>query len=75
MNEMMSSGLEIMWLGMTIVFLFLAMLIIAVNLMSMIIQRFYPQETKQQITVINNDPSVIAAISVAIHQYRNKYEL
>lgn len=76
MNEMMSSGVEIMMVGMGIVFLFLAMLIVAVNIMSALVQRFVPDITEELIpsTAVDTDPNVIAAISVAVHQYRNKHK-
>ena len=76
MNEIMSSGIEIMLVGMGIVFSFLAMLIVAVNIMSTLIQRFFPQIQEEITTTANTaDPSVIAAISVAVHQYRSKHKL
>lgn len=75
MNEMMSSGIEIMLVGMGIVFLFLAMLVVAVNMMSTVIQRFFPQIPEEITTTASvADPSVIAAISVAVHQYRSKHK-
>jgi len=75
MNEMMSAGVEIMLVGMGTVFLFLAMLIVVVNVMSKIVQRFLSQEINEQPTLVHNiDSSVIAAISTAVHHYRNKDE-
>ena len=73
MNEMMSTGVEIMLVGMGTVFLFLAMLIVIVNVMSKVVQHFLSQEINEQPTLVHNiDPSVIAAISTAVHHYRNK---
>ena len=72
MNEMMSTGLEIMLVGMGTVFLFLAMLIVAVNIMTGIVQRFSSQEMSESTLVHQVDPSIIAAISTAVHQFRNK---
>jgi oxaloacetate decarboxylase gamma subunit len=72
MNEMMSAGVEIMLVGMGTVFLFLAMLIVAVNLMSKTIQRFSSQEISNPVFEHQIDPSIIAAISTAVHHYRNK---
>lgn len=76
MNEMMSSGIEIMLVGMGIVFLFLAMLVVAVNIMSALIQRFFPHVPAEVATTAHSgtDPSVIAAISAAVHQYRSKHK-
>ena len=42
MAEMMSSGIELMFAGMGIVFLFLTMLVVAINMMSSLLQRFFP---------------------------------
>lgn len=73
MNEMMSTGIEIMLVGMGTVFLFLAMLIVTVNVMSKIVQHFLSQKINEQSTLVHTiDPSVIAAISTAVHHYRNK---
>ena len=72
MNEMMSTGLEIMLVGMGTVFLFLAMLVVTVNIMAGIVQRFLSQEMSEPAQVHNIDPNVIAAISTAVHHYRNK---
>ncbi len=70
---MMSTGIEIMLVGMGTVFLFLAMLIVTVNVMSKIVQHFLSQKINEQSTLVHTiDPSVIAAISTAVHHYRNK---
>lgn len=78
MNEMMSSGIDLMLIGMGIVFAFLAMLVIMVNIMTWVIKRFFP-EAPVTITLpasastSHTDAGIIAAISAAVHQYRNKY--
>ena len=75
MSEMMSAGIEIMLMGMGIVFLFLAMLIIAVNIMSSLVARFSPEIVDNIATGSNEvDSNVVAAISVAVHQYRNQHK-
>lgn len=74
MNEMMSSGIELMVTGMGIVFLFLTMLVIAIRIMTAVITRYFP-ETPIEFTAPvgkSNDPLVIAAITAAVHQYRRK---
>ncbi len=74
MSEMMSVGVEIMLVGMGTVFLFLALLIVIVDVMSKTVQRFLPQEINELPTVVTNvDSNVIAAISTAVHEYRKKY--
>jgi len=79
MSEMMSSGVELMLIGMTIVFAFLALLIVMVNIMTAVIQRFFPEQPINAITpasasTSHTDAGVIAAISAAVHQYRNKHK-
>ena len=75
MTELMSSGVELMFVGMGIVFLFLTMLVVAINVMSSLVLRFFP-EAPPLIPVITatggTDKSVIAAITAAVHQHRNK---
>lgn len=80
MHALLMSGVELMLVGMGIVFLFLAMLIAAVNIMSALVNRFLPaplQVASPVATVAKSgttDPSVIAAISSAVHQYRSKHK-
>ncbi len=78
MNEMMNSGIELMFIGMAIVFAFLALLIVMVNFMTAVIQRFFPETpiviTPSSASTSHTDANVIAAISAAVHQYRNKHK-
>jgi oxaloacetate decarboxylase (Na+ extruding) subunit gamma len=77
MTELMSSGVELMFAGMGIVFLFLTMLVVAINIMSSLVQRFFPEApTQAAITAkVSNgiDKSIIAAITAAVHQHRSKH--
>jgi len=80
MTEILIRGGELMAIGMGIVFLFLAMLIFAVNSMSALIARFIDgpammtDNTKPATASSQGDidPRLIAAITSAVHQYRNK---
>lgn len=78
MTELMSSGVELMFAGMGIVFLFLAMLVVAINIMSFLVQRFFPETPAPAVTVASVssgiDKSVIAAITAAVHQHRSKHK-
>jgi oxaloacetate decarboxylase gamma subunit len=76
MTELISSGLELMISGMTIVFLFLVMLVYAINLMSFLVQRYFPDVSATNIHVATGgvDKQVVAAITAAVHQYRNKHK-
>ncbi len=78
MTEMMSSGVELMFAGMGIVFLFLTMLVVAINMMSSLVQRFFPDAPIQvaAVTKVSSgiDKSIIAAITAAVHQHRSKHK-
>ena len=78
MSEMMNSGIELMLIGMGIVFAFLALLIVIVNIMTAVIQRFFPEApitaAPLSASTSHTDANVIAAISAAVHQYRNRYK-
>ncbi len=75
MNEMMSTGIELMVIGMGIVFLFLAMLVVVIDGMFALITRYLPQPTPELVkqTYQDNNPQLIAAISSAVHHYREKH--
>lgn len=73
MTELMSSGVELMLVGMGIVYLFLALLVLAITLMSSLVQRFFPEmpaSAKKSIETI--DKHTVAAIGAAVHRYRNR---
>lgn len=76
MTEQMTSGIELMFAGMGIVFLFLTMLVFAINIMSALVQRFFPEvPVSRSIPGITTDvdKSVVAAITAAVHMYRKKH--
>jgi len=70
-------GLKFMVLGMSIVFLFLVLLIFAMNVMSKIIHRYFPEpqpvpaEPKPAAAAGNDTLKKVAAIAAAIH-HQNK---
>jgi len=75
MNELVSSGIELMLIGMGMVFAFLAMLIVAIKTMSSLVLRFFPEMPGGHSgTHHGDDLGTIAAISAAVHQYRKKYQ-
>jgi len=77
MTELMSSGVELMFAGMGIVFLFLAMLVVAINIMSSFVQRLFPDAPALPVAASVSggiDKSIVAAITAAVHQYRSKYK-
>lgn len=65
-----------MFAGMGIVFLFLTMLVGAINLMSALVQRYFPEmPVSKSVPGITSDidKSVVAAITAAVHMYRKKH--
>lgn len=76
MNELVSSGIELMLIGMGIVFAFLAMLIVAIQVMSSMVMRFFPELPNGQRPGSHHgdDLGTIAAISAAVQQYRKKHQ-
>ncbi|MCL7420362.1 MAG: OadG family protein [Methylobacter sp.] len=78
MTELMTSGIELMMVGMGLVFLFLAMLVLAINLMSALVQRYFPDAPPATAAGrpagggAGVDAGVIAAIAAAVHQYRTR---
>ncbi len=79
MTELLASGVELMLVGMGIVYLFLAMLIGAIHVMASLVGRFFPEPLPLTDAAENAanplvDQKHIAAISAAIHQYRIKHK-
>jgi oxaloacetate decarboxylase gamma subunit len=75
MNEMMSSGIELMLTGMGIVYAFLAMLVVAIKVMTVIVTRYFPEIPADFVSSPSKttEPLMIAAIAAALHQYRSKH--
>lgn len=74
MNELLSSGIELMLIGMGMVYAFLAMLVIAIKIMSSGIKRFFPDLPSGPVVFQQGeDPGIIAAIAAAVQQYRTKH--
>jgi len=78
-SELLTSGLELMLLGMGIVFVFLTILIFSLRGMSALADRLgTPEESAEQpaITVTDaaaTDASLVAVISAAIARYRRSH--
>lgn len=73
MSEQVRSGIELMFAGMGIVFIFLAMLVFAINLMSALLQRYFPDASPKVGGMSGGvDKATIAAITAAVHRYRNR---
>jgi oxaloacetate decarboxylase gamma subunit len=75
-GELVLSGVKLMFIGMGIVFLFLALLVWVINVTSKLIQRFSP-EAPQPLShsaapAEENDAELVAAITAAIHLHQNQ---
>lgn len=74
MTELISRGVELMLAGMGIVYVFLIMLVFAINLMSAVVQRYFPEASAAlKVLPQNIDKSTVAAITAAVHEYRKKH--
>ena len=73
MENLVFEGFKFMALGMGTVFSFLIIMIVAMNLQSYIIHKFFPEPmpTIPGSTKKNNDKAKIAAISAAIQHHKN----
>ena len=72
-TNLVIEGFKFMGLGMGTVFSFLIIMIIAMNIMSIIVNRFFPEPRQSETTVVNtknNQKKVIAAITAAIKHHR-----
>ena len=75
-TNLITEGLKFMVLGMGTVFVFLTIMIIVVNIMSYVVNRFFPepQASSDTATGTNTDKNdkkkVVAAITAAIMHHR-----
>ncbi len=72
--NLVAEGLKFMVLGMVTVFLFLILMVIVLKIQSSLIVKFFPQTQKnsQNIDKSSEDGQLVAVISSAITQFRNK---
>jgi oxaloacetate decarboxylase gamma subunit len=76
MTEQMASGFELMFAGMGIVFLFLTMLVAFINIMSVLVQRYFPEIPVSKAVpgiTVDIDKNIVAAITAAVHMFRKKH--
>ncbi len=72
-TNLVIEGLKFMGLGMFTVFTFLVILIIAMNVMSIVIHKFFPEpkaSSESSTSDSGDNKKVIAAISAAIKHHR-----
>lgn len=75
--DLLLEAAGLMLIGMVTVFTFLFMLVLLLQLMSKVIQRYFPVKMPEKSNKIEHtadgvSPAIIAAISAAVHQYRQK---
>ncbi len=78
---MMAQAVELMVYGMGTVFVFLGLLVLAISLMSGLINRYFPEPEPAPVAARRRspgdtvgaelDPGVVAVITAAIHRHRN----
>lgn len=83
-TTLLSQAFDLLIFGMGTVFIFLGLLVIAVNVMSRFISTFFPEsiipdalatstKSPAQTTQGDIDNETLAVIQAAIHQHRNKH--
>lgn len=79
-NQLFAEGINLMLMGMGVVFVFLAVLVIATSMMSGLIQRYFPEpvvipsNTSSSNTSSDSIPSsrTLSIITEALRQHRNR---
>ena len=78
--SIVDQGVELMLFGMGTVILFLALLVLATTLMSRMLVRYFPEpepapaQARGAGTPVVADSELVAAISAAVHQHRNRQQ-
>lgn len=78
--NLLSQGLELLVYGMGTVVVFLTLLVFATRLMSLLIQRFFPEaplvapkrSARPPEASLAPSPELLAAIAAAVHQHRHR---
>ena len=71
-DDLLAQGIELMLVGMGTVFVFLTALVVATSLMSAVVMRRQPPEAPKTPPGAGPTEEEIAAITVAIDQYRRR---
>ena len=80
-GDIVAQGVELMLYGMGTVVLFLALLVLAILVMSRFVSRYFPEEESSAAAALQklrgraqpqpaDDPNLVAVITAAIHQHR-----
>jgi len=73
MNSLLSEGFTLMWIGMGTVFVFLIVLVTATQVMSLLINRFYPEkefipEHTSFASVIDDETFSVIKEAIRVHR-------
>lgn len=77
-GDIVAQGVELMLYGMGTVVVFLSLLVVITTFMSAIVQRYFAEPESVPVGSIvpagdsTPEPEVVAAITAAIHQHRNR---
>jgi len=76
-QTLMQQGVELMLYGMGTVFVFLALLVVATTVLSVLTPYFIKAEEVTPVRVAThstpgNDPQLVAVITAAVHRYRSR---
>jgi oxaloacetate decarboxylase gamma subunit len=72
-NELLGEGLQLMLLGMGVVFLFLGLLVGVVTLISRIIQNIESKNEESAGTAISAEDELLEVITTAVQRYRSDH--
>jgi len=70
MNELLAEGLQLMGVGMGVVFLFLGLLVAVITLVSRVIQSFETKAVGAAGATASNDEDLIEVVTEAVKRYR-----
>jgi oxaloacetate decarboxylase (Na+ extruding) subunit gamma len=76
-KQLLLEAANLMFIGMVAVFAFLLLLVLIVQLISTVMQRYFPAKPVDKPAKLDSGsntpgPAVVAAIASAIHQYRQQ---
>lgn len=78
-NELISQGINLMLLGMGVVFVFLTLLVFATSFMSALISRYFPEPHPELPVKVSSssatrqpDARLLAVIKAAVDEHRSK---
>ena len=82
MSELMSDAINLMFVGMGFVYMFLMVLVFTTSFMSKLVARFAPKEPDNLVTNPNHDSiestpvdhRLVAVISAALAKYRSQHQ-